>query len=60
MQGEFPLSVDFFPRGVGKKGEFPERKGVSASLRIDPRGGMYVLRLIFQPPDTDQDEKTTS
>ena len=29
-------------------------------LRIDPRGGMYVLRLIFQPPDTDQDEKTTS
>ncbi len=29
-------------------------------LRIDPREGMYVLRIIFQPPDTNQDEKTTT
>ena len=29
-------------------------------VRIDPRDGMYVLRIIFQPPDTSQDEKTTT
>ena len=62
MKDGFPVTVkkDKENHGIGTRSIAATATDYGGVMRIDPRGGMYVLRIIFQPPDTNQDEKTTS
>ena len=62
MKDGFPVTVkeDKENHGIGTRSIASTAADYGGVMRIDPRGGMYVLRIIFQPPDTNQDKKTTS
>ena len=62
MKDGMPVTVkaDKANHGIGTKSIAATAADYGGVMRIDPRDGMYVLRIIFQPPDTSQDEKHTS
>ena len=46
--------------GIGTRSIAATAADYGGVMRIDPRGGMFVIRIIFQPPYTNQEKKTTS
>ncbi len=62
MKDGLPVTVkeDKANHGIGTRSIAATAAEYGGVMRIDPGGGMYVLRIIFQPPDANQDEKTTS
>ena len=62
MKDGLPVTVkaDKANHGIGTRSIAATAAEYGGVMRIDPAGGMYVLRIIFQPPDANQDEKTTS
>ena len=62
MKDGLPVTVkeDKANHGIGTRSIAATAAEYGGVMRIDPTGGMYVLRIIFQPPDANQDEKTTS
>ncbi len=54
------VKADKENHGIGTRSITAAAAAYGGVVRIDPRDGMYVLRIIFQPPDTNQDEKTTT
>ena len=62
MKDGLPVTVkeDKANHGFGTRSIAATAAEYGGVMRIDPTGGMYVLRIIFQPPDANQDEKTTS
>ncbi|MBR6954394.1 MAG: GHKL domain-containing protein [Clostridia bacterium] len=62
MKDGLPVTIkaDKANHGIGTRSIAATAAEYGGVMRIDPSGGMYVLRIIFQPPDANQDEKTTS
>ena len=62
MQDGLPLTskADKTAHGFGTRSIQATAEKYGGVLRVNPDNGMYVLRIIFQPPDTNQDEKTHS
>ena len=62
MKDGLPLTVkaDKANHGFGTGSISAAAASYGGTLRINPRDGMYILRIIFQPPDANQDKKTTS
>ena len=62
MKDGMPLTVkaDKANHGFGTSSIAAVAASYGGMLRIDPHDGMYILRIVFQPPNTNQDEKTTS
>ena len=62
MKDGLPVTIkeDKANHGIGTRSIAATAAEYGGVMRIDPTGGMYVLRIIFQPPDANQDEKTTS
>ena len=62
MRDGLPLTskADKTAHGFGTKSVQATAEKYGGVLRVNPDNGMYVLRIIFQPPDTSQDEKTTT
>ena len=54
------VKADKENHGIGTRSISATAAAYGGVVRIDPRDGMYVLCIIFQPPDTSQDEKTTT
>ena len=54
------VKADKENHGIGTRSISATAAAYGGVVRIDPRDGMYVLRIIFQPPNTSQDEKTTT
>lgn len=62
MQDGLPLTskADKTTHGFGTRSIQATAEKYGGVLRVNPDNGMYVLRIIFQSPDTNQDEKTHS
>ena len=62
MKDGFPVTIkqDRANHGIGTRSIAATAAAYGGTLRIDPGGGMYVLRIIFQPPDANQAKKTTN
>ena len=62
MRDGLPVTIkeDKANHGIGTRSIAATAADYGGVMRIDPREGMYVLRIIFQPPDANQDEKSTS
>ena len=61
MRDGLPVTIkaDKASHGIGTRSVATIAEAYGGVLRIDPREGMYVLRIIFQPPDVNQGKKTT-
>ncbi len=57
MKDGLPVTVkdDKLNHGIGTRSIASTAAAYGGTLRIDPSDGMYILRIIFQPPDTNQD-----
>ena len=57
MKDGLPVTVkeDKRNHGIGTRSIASTAAAYGGTLRIDPSDGMYILRIIFQPPDTSQD-----
>lgn len=57
MKDGLPVTIkeDKRNHGIGTRSIASTAAAYGGTLRIDPSDGMYILRIIFQPPDTSQD-----